>query len=465
MNSKDLATFQAIVKQLLKAEKSHPAIEPVLASQLEQTLDLSLQDEALDDQLFSQQLEELVMHTPKTASSYFFNQLYGGRRSRAVLGDLLASFLNNSMYTYKIGGPMVGVEKTIIRKICELINYPSEADGTIAAGGSMSNLMAMIMARDFVAQQVIQKGVQQPMVLYTSIESHFSIAKNASLMGVGREQVRFIESDSQGKMRPDQLEATIKDDLAKGLLPFMVNATAGTTVLGAFDPIEAISDICQKHQLWLHVDGAYCGGVIFSQQYKKLISGIEKADSFSINAHKMLGTPLTCSILVSKHPKQLHYSFSSEADYLYQTDNDELNPGKTSLQCGRRNDGLKLWTLWKSIGTSGMEKMIDHQFALADFARKYVSSHPDYELLSFENSISICFNYKHIPARKLCSLLYEKGSLMVSFGSFKGKEFVRLVTINSDNQEKEITGFFATLEKFVEEHSQELIALKSTNPI
>ena len=105
--------------------------------------------------------------------------------------------------------------------------------------------------------------------------------------------------------------------------------------------------------------------------------------------------------------KQLHDSFSNEADYLYQTDGDDFNLGKTSFQCGRRNDALKFWTLWKSIGTKGLETIVDNQFMLADVAINYVKNHPDYTFYSYDDSISICFNYLNIPADKLCTLLYE----------------------------------------------------------
>jgi glutamate/tyrosine decarboxylase-like PLP-dependent enzyme len=290
------------------------------------------------------------------------------------------------------------------------------------------------------------------MILYTSQESHYSISKNAALTGIGKQQVRLIKTNDKGEMLATHLEELIQKDITNGLEPFFVNATAGTTVLGAFDSIEALSNVCKKHKLWVHVDGAYCGGVIFSAKYKHLVRGLELSDSFSINAHKMLGTPLSCSIIVTQHKAQLHHSFSNEADYLYQTDGDDFNLGKTSLQCGRRNDALKLWTLWKSVGTKGLEKIVDKQFEMAKIARAYILSNQDYTLYSFEDSISVCFNYKDIPANKLCTALYENAKLMVGFGKFQNKEFVRMVTINSLLEKEDILDFFATLEAFVDTH-------------
>jgi sulfinoalanine decarboxylase/sulfinoalanine decarboxylase/aspartate 1-decarboxylase len=245
----------------------------------------------------------------------------------------------------------------------------------------------------------------------------------------------------------------ITEDKQNGFAPIMVNLTAGTTVMGAFDEIPEVREICDAHGMWVHLDGAYCGSVLFSNAYKHLIKGVELVDSFSYNAHKMLGTPLSCSIIVAKNKQHLHDSFSNDASYLYQTDHDEFNLGKTSLQCGRRNDALKFWTLWKSVGTKGLERIVDHQFDLADVARDYINSNSDYTLYSYGESISVCFNYKGIPARKICTALYEHSELLVGYGSFREDEFIRLVTINAQNKKEDILSFFRTLESFVEEHS------------
>lgn len=449
---KDLQLFSELCDFLIEEEQQNPVATSIPTSELFQKLDVSLNDDGVVDHNLKATLKSVIKHTPKTASKSFFNQLFGGRIGKATLGDLLAVMLNNSMYTYKVAGPQVGIEKEIIDKICQLSGYPKNSGGTLAAGGSMTNFMALLMARDFKSPEVRDNGVRQNMTLYTSESSHYSIAKNSVFAGIGRQNVRLVNSDSKGKMDAQHLDTLIEKDIANGNLPFFINATAGTTVLGAFDDILAISKVAQKHKLWLHVDGAYCGSVIFSERYKHLVNGLAHTDSFSLNAHKMLGTPLGCSIIISKHKEQLHHSFSNEADYLYQTDGDDFNLGKISLQCGRRNDALKLWTLWKSVGTKGLEKIVDHQFQLAQFARDYINNHPDYTLYSFKDSISVCFNYKDIPAKVLCTALYEDAKLMVGFGKFRETEFVRMVTINTVLEKEDITNFFETIEAYVAEN-------------
>lgn len=448
--SNDLVLFNELVEVLINEEEKHPVADRIDSEKLYETIDLSLNDSAMIDADFKAVLKDILVSTPKTATNLFFNQLFGGRQSKAVLGDLLAVILNNSMYTYKVAGPQVGIEQEIIRQSCNLIGYGKNSNGTFPTGGSMSNYMALVMARDAKDPNSRLDGMSKPMVIYTSQESHYSIAKNASFCGIGRNNIRYIKADSKGRMIPELLEAQIIADMRDGLIPAFVNVTAGTTVLGAFDPINEIADITEKYKIWLHVDGAYSGGVIFSKKYKHLVSGIERSQSFSYNAHKMLGTPLTCSIILVNDKKQLHDSFSNQADYLYQTDGDDFNLGKTSFQCGRRNDALKFWTLWKSVGTSGLEKIIDQQFHLADVALEYIRSNPAYTLYSFDESISVCFNYKNTDPIGLCTALYEHQVTVVGFGSFHENTFVRFVTINANNSKEDILNFFKVLEEFAE---------------
>lgn len=445
----DLKLFQECCEYLLNEEIKHPVATPINTDILTDKLQLELDTNPLDEDHFKMLLKQIISHTPKTASKAFFNQLFGGRIGKATLGELLSVMLNNSMYTYKVAGPQVGIEKEVIKSIGAIIGYQGNYGGTFAPGGSMANFMGMLMARDQFNPDIKNKGVSGKLIAYTSEDAHYSIEKNAAFIGLGRNNVRKIKTDTQGKMSISDLQQQIQNDLNQGYQPFFVNATAGTTVLGVFDDIENISELCKLYDLWLHVDGAYCGGVIFSKAYSYLIKGIEQADSFCFNAHKMLGTPLSCSAILVKNKTHLYQSFSNEAEYLYQTNDDEYNLGKTSIQCGRRNDALKLWTLWKSVGTSGLEEIVNQQFHLANVAQQYISTHPDYSFYGSEEAISVCFNYKNVDPKWLCASLYEAGEIMVGHGSFKNEEFVRLVTINSCLDESDILNFFKSIESFV----------------
>ncbi|MGD1843808.1 MAG: pyridoxal phosphate-dependent decarboxylase family protein [Salibacteraceae bacterium] len=454
MHQEDLQFFQHITQQLLKAEFETPVVTPIPPTEMNQRFNLDLSEEGISDEVFQPLLQDLILNTPRTSTGSFFNQLFGGRRSKAVMAELLSVVLNNSMYTHKVAGPMVGVEQSVIRSVCDLIGYGTESDGTFPPGGSMGNFMGMVMARDAYLEQHPEVA---PHLLryYTSDQSHYSISKNGSLMGLLANQMQQVASDDLGRMIPERLLEHVQQDRAAGLHPCFVNATAGTTVMGAFDPVQALGEMAHQEGFWLHVDGAYCGGVIFSESLKTQVKGLELSHSFGFNAHKLPGSPLSCSILVAQNRTDLLRSFNHKADYLYQTEAQRYNPGMTSLQCGRRNDALKFWALWKTEGSKGMGKMVDHQFQLAQEARDYVADHPDYILYNQGPGISVCFNYKGISAKELCTALNESAQLMVGYGSFRGQEFVRMVTINANLVKTDIQHFFETLEAFVAEYTLE----------
>jgi len=449
----DLIFFNELVNTLLNDEKVNPVSEVIPATKIKESFDFELTSEPAIAEDFKKNLKDLVLNTPKSSSKLFFNQLFGGRHSKAILGDLLAVMLNNSMATYKISGPQVAVEKAIINQVNNIIGYTKSSGGTLPTGGSMSNFMSLIMARDKKDKEASNKGIQARLVAYTSENSHYSVVKNASFTGLGRENIRYIKSDGYGRIKIKAFKNQVEIDIANGFIPFYINATAGTTVLCAFDSVAALAPICKEYNIWLHLDGAFGGSVIFSEKYKHLVEGIELTDSFCFNAHKTLGAPLSTSVLVVKNRRDLVNSFNNDASYLYQTDNEDYNLGRTSFECGRRNNALKFWCLWKSIGTDGIAKLVDHEFTLANVARNYVRNNTDYTLYSFDDSLSICFNYKNYDPKDLCTKLYENTKLMVGFGSFHNNTFIRLVTINGENSEQDILNFFVILEGFVAKNS------------
>ena len=446
---KDIELFNKLAKDFLKEEITNPVSKFIPPEKLASRLDISLSKDPISVNEYIQVLQKILKYTPKSSSRLFFNQLFGGRNSKAVLGDLLATILNNSMATYKVAGPQVAIEKEVIKQVCNRIGYKKESGGTFPTGGSMSNFMSLIMARDRKDISSKKKGITKKLIAYTSEAAHYSIEKNASFSGLGKDNIRYIQANEKGQIDVQSLEKTIIKDIKEGMTPFYVNATAGTTVVCAFDDIEPISKICKKHDVWLHLDGALGGTVIFSEKHKSLVKGIAKTDSFCFNAHKTLGAPLSTSVLVVNKRKHLLDSFDSEASYLYQTHNNEFNLGRSSLECGRRNNALKLWSMWKALGTNGLARIVEHEFSLAVLARSYIKNNSDYVLYDFFEGLTVCFNYKGVDPKELCLKLYEENKLLVGFGTFKKTTFIRLVTINSELTEEDILNFFKKLEFFV----------------
>ena len=150
----------------------------------------------------------------------------------------------------------------------------------------------------------------------------------------------------------------------------------------------------------------------------------------------------------------LYNSFNNDANYLYQTHDQEFNLGKTSFECGRRNNSLKFWAMWKAIGTNGIARIVESEFKLADAARDYIKKNSNYKLYSFEESLSVCFTYKDFDSEDLCAKLYEKNTLMVGFGNFKDVSFIRLVVVNCENSVDDLMHFFTTLENFAKKNKK-----------
>jgi sulfinoalanine decarboxylase len=450
----DLLFFNELINDLINDELANPISKATPTSELNSKFDLELKSSPAIVEDFKKELKKLVLNTPKSSSKLFFNQLFGGRHSKAILGDLLAVMLNNSMATYKIAGPQVAVEKEIIKQVNKLIGYPEGCGGTFPTGGSMANFMSLVMARDKKDAEIKNKGMQGKLIAYTSVNSHYSLAKNIAFAGIGRDNIRYIKSNKVGQIDVTDFKKQLKNDIENGFVPFYLNATAGTTVLCAFDNLAELSPICKEHNIWLHVDGAFGGTVIFTDKYNHLVKGIELTDSFCFNAHKTLGAPLSTSLIVVKDNRDLYNSFNNDATYLYQTDDENYNLGQTSFECGRRNNALKFWTLWKAIGTNGIGKIVEHEFQLADTARNYVKDNEDYTLYSFDDSLSICFNYKDFDPVDLCTKLYQHNKLMIGFGYFHKQGFVRLVTINGENTNENILNFFTVLEEFTAKYHE-----------
>lgn len=446
---KDLALGFRIAQLIIDADQDKEAQKPIAPEANKTLFDLTIDVEGISENVFADLLERIVLHSPKTANKSFFNQLYGGRNKPAMLAEILSTVTNNSMYTYKVAGVYVAIEKEVLDTMRTYIGF-HDGDGAFMPGGSLSNMTAMMIARNEKITSFADQGSQElPLCCYSSDQAHYSIEKNAAILGIGKKNLRKIPSNHLGKMDVIALEKAIQKDLLDGAVPFFINATAGTTVLGAFDPIEDVLLIAKKYKLWLHVDAAWGGGVLLSEKYKYLMAGIAEADSVSWNAHKMMNVPLVASALLMKKKALLFKHYSQKNDYLFQNEVDEWNPGLSSLQCGRRNDAFKVWAAWKYFGKEAYAKRTEKQFELAAYATAIVKEDPLFQLVLKPEFLNVCFTVKGISAIDLCNGLYEQGLLQVSYGRWKTEVFVRLVLVNPDMEHKDIDHFFNTIKAYV----------------
>ena len=437
----DLRRAFELAEYLVDLERDSPVREYVGPEELEQELDLALGAEGQELELLHASLRQLIANTPRLASSRFFSLLLGGRDPAATTAEILTAMANTPMHTFKSAGAQVLVEQEVLRHMASKIGFAG-GEGMFTPGGSMSNLAALVVARNEALNGVRDDGLGAGRCcVYTSADGHFSIARAMGIIGLGRRNVRVVPADAGGRMEVGALRRMIAADARAGARPLMINATAGTTTLGAFDLLREIAVEAAERGVWLHVDGAYGGSVSLSKQHQGLLDGCELADSFAWDAHKAMGVPLSCSVLLLRRAGLLEKHFNEAAEYLFQT-HDGHNPATRSLQCARRNDALKLWAAWRHHGDEGYARRIDKLFRLARRAVEMIEADPDLRLSLEPQSFNVCFEVAGRSTVEICDRLEREARILVSHVPTGGRRAIRLVCVNPDLTEADLETFF-----------------------
>ncbi len=431
-----------IIKKYYEHSEKKPVLKYRAPKELKKDIGLTIEKKGMNiDKLFGE-IEKIALNSPKTNSKWFFNLLVGWEILPAVMAEMLTAVLNNTMHTYKSAGIHILIEQEVIHFLLNKVGY-KQGDGIFAPGWSLTNMIALVLARNEKYSSIKKSGIRgKKLVGYTSDQAHYSTEKFISVTGLGKDAIRIIPTDNKGKMDTKALEKNIITDLHNGYIPFYVNATAWTTVLGAFDPIEKIAKIAKRYKLWFHVDAALGGWALLSKKHKHLLKGITNSDSVSWSLHKMMNVPLLAAVLLVKDPDILYENFHENADYLFQMDEKSLNPGNKSIQCGRRNDAFKVWTALKYLWEDGYEKRINAEFDNAKYAVSLIKKDKNLTLVLDPECINVCFQVQGKPANKICEALDKQGLIKVSYGKWRWQEFIRLMTVNADMTKKDIDNFF-----------------------
>ncbi|XP_017291601.1 acidic amino acid decarboxylase GADL1 isoform X1 [Kryptolebias marmoratus] len=422
--------------------------------ELKELLDLELRDQGESESKILKRCRDAIRYSVKTTHPRFFNQLFAGMEPYSLVASFITETLKTSLYTYEMAPVFTLIEDAVLRKMMEMIGWEEGGDGIFNAGGSMSNMYAMNLARYRYYPDIKELGLSAApqLAVFTSQESHYSISKAAALMGIGTKNVHMVPTDKRGKMIPSALEEQIESAKRKGAVPFLVNATAGTTVFGAFDPIDKIGEICEKHNLWLHVDACWGGGALMSKKHKYLLKGIEKANSVAWNPHKMLMTCLQCSaFLIRDKTHLLQHCHSARASYLFQQDkfyDVSYDIGDKSIQCSRKPDAFKFWLTWKALGTKELGQRVDRAFEMSRYLAEEIKKREGFRLLMEPEYANVCFWYippslRNLPdGPEFCQKLHnvapvikermmKMGSMMVGYQPHGGNaNFFRMVVIS-----------------------------------
>jgi L-2,4-diaminobutyrate decarboxylase len=332
----------------------------------------------------------------------------------SLAAEMIVSAFNQSMDSWDQSPAATQIEQALCDKMCSFYGFDTNADATFTGGGTMSNFMGLLLARDHYSQtnynwNIQEKGLPPEASNFRIIcaeNAHFTVAQSASILGLGSQAVVKLKDDMMEE-NPAVLEKMILSLKAEGLIPIAYVTTAGTTDFGVVGNISALAEVVQKHNLWLHVDAAYGGALMFSQKHRHKLAGIEKADSVTIDFHKLFYQPISCGIFMVKNKESFDY-IKLHAAYLNPESNQELgilDLVYKSIQTTRRFDALKPFLALQHIGLKNFEAMINQTIALADEVGEYINQNPSFEL-AYKTPINAVV-FRFIPTEKVDSITLD----------------------------------------------------------
>jgi aromatic-L-amino-acid/L-tryptophan decarboxylase len=406
------------------------------------------------DGLYREMVEK-GFHVP---SANYFGLMNPTPTYMGVLAEALVAGLNPQLATLARSQLASKIELETMRWIGERVGWPGQFNGTFTSGGNEANFSGLALALASKFPEAVEDGTaaigSQP-VLYASAESHHSLDKSAGLLGIGRKALRRIAVNDAAQLDPEMLEGAIAQDHAAGRKPFCVVATAGTTNSGTVDDLVAISEVCRKHHLWLHVDGAYGGVAIFSDQHRDLVRGIERADSITVDPHKWMAMPFAAGVILTSHPEILERAFSVAAPYMPKAAGALLpDNSRISTQWTRRMNSLKLWLTLRVHGRQSYEELIDSQLKLSRSFIAWVKTSQDFELAVPPMLPIVTFRLK--PAGRspqqlaadhdaIVDQVTRDGGRWISETKVRGESVLRMMVISYLTEERHLQGLESAL--------------------
>ena len=331
----------------------------------------------------------------------FFGYVASPSTPIGAYAELIAGALNANITCWRSGPAGTELERLVVRWLGSLIEYDRDAHGLLTSGGSMANMIALLVAsRRKLGDEASRRGLwnqRSPLTIYASEEVHMSIPKAADVLGLGRDHVRVIACDDRGRMRVDSLREQIENDLRDGLRPCCIVASAGTVNTGVVDPLGEIAAVASDFDLWFHVDGAYGAPGILDERKKHLFRGLERADSVSLDPHKWLYVPVDAGCLLFRDPRPVKSAFNTEdADYIKvhgHIDDEAFAFWDYGVELSRRFRALKVWLTLSYYGARRIAEAVSGDVSLAAYLGELVSAADDFELLAPVELSICCFRY------------------------------------------------------------------------
>lgn len=377
----------------------------------------------------------------------------------AALCDLTASFLNNLSDLFEMGPVGIVMEKILIQWMSKKIGFNDDADGFFTSGGSLGNFTALLAARQTkTGYNVWKEGMKNKnLVVLASEQSHYSIKKAAQIIGLGEKGVIPIPTDKNFCMDMNALNQKYNEAVKKGKIVIAVVSGSCTTATGSYDPIDLIADFCEKHDLWLHVDGAHGASALLSSKYKRLLKGIERADSVIWDAHKMLLMPALATAIIFKKSKNSYKAFYEEASYVLEKGKTEkwYNLLRRTFECTKPTMSLKLYISLLIYGEDFFSNYVTSMYDLTKKFAQLIKERSDFELAVEPQSNIICFRYvsdnfkENINSlqKTIRKKLLKTGPFYIVKVDLNNKTYLRCTVINPLTTENEFNDLLALIRK------------------
>lgn len=396
--------------------------------------------------------EKILPYFLRTPSTDYMAHLHGPSLLETLAGELVLSTFNQSMDSWDQSPVATEIEVEVINTLCQLYGYGAGSDGVFTSGGSQSNLMGLMLARDWFCNTKLNYDVKKlglpenyrKFRIYTSAISHFSMEKGSHILGLGYDAVVKVPVDRRQKMDMEAFRTLVEQDVAQGNIPFCAVATIGTTDYGSIDDVEEMHKICQEHGMWLHADAAYGSGVIMSLGYKDRIGPLHLCNSITVDFHKMFLMPISCGAYLVKDGKNFE-TLTLHADYLNREEDEEdgyTNLVGKSMQTTRRFDALKVWLSFQTRGQDGWSQIISTCIQNATHLYNALSSSQRFEAVTEPEISSVVFRV--LPAegkaasneeidqlnKKVRRALIHQEGVVIGQTVFDGKVFLKFTLLN-----------------------------------
>jgi aromatic-L-amino-acid/L-tryptophan decarboxylase len=374
----------------------------------------------------------------------FFGYIPGAGTWPAALGDLVAAATMIDAGAWREAAGPSALELTVLDWFRDWVEYPESAAGVLVSGGSAANLTAIAGAREALI------GPMSPrIVMYTGDQTHSSVARAARHLGFRPDQLRVLPTDDSFRLRPADVIAAIDADLAADRLPFLVSANAGTTNTGAVDPIGELADACHERGVWLHVDGAYGAFAVLTERGKRAMSGIEKADSITLDPHKWLAMPFEVGCVLVREGHLLERAFELHPEYLAERDHEAgVNFADRGLQLTRASRAIKVWLAIETFGLDAFRAAIDRSIDQALAAQARIEKDPRLELVTPASLGVLTFRRRGAPDEQtivtdrrneaIVKALAASGQVLVTSTVIRGRYAIRMCVLNHTTEDEDV---------------------------